>query len=966
MTPTGWSRGGGHVSGLVGRERELAALRGWWSEARRGAARFVLCSGEAGIGKSRIAEALAGEVEQDRSPVRWARVTADPPSPPYWLWGQLVGEPGTPLGESETSAVPPAGVGRFDPATDRLVVFDSVTRALLSAAEEDGLLVVIDDVQWADPSSLQLLVHLVRHMRGARLLLLATERTPDSSGHTAWPAVAAQLAQEPLSERLALAGIDGEATVALLEASGGKVGTGPRTAVHSLTGGNPFYITELGKAGYDGSGRGLPGSVLKVIGYRVGTLSPEARHLLHAGAVLGDHFDLAVAAALLDRPVMACLPAVDEAVAAGYLTQGTGNGVMRFTHGLVRNALEEALSLTELVTLHRRAAEATEATYSGHLAGRCGDLASHWRVVAVTGEWEPAVAWSVRAAEEAVASQGYEEAAGWYRAALEAGGANLDPRTRADVLVGLARALWKAGGLEAAHRAVVEAVEVSARIRDPAAAAEGLLVLEAIGEQRWDRDLVARCAEVLEMLGDGHDGLRARLLARSAEAAVYARDYAEADSMTAEALALAASSGDLVAEVAAMRARQLARTAPEHHDERAELSRRMVAAGQSLRDPATELWGRLWKIDAHWERAELGEIASELSRVEWCADRVGGPVARWHALVPRAGLAQATARFEEALEVGGQAFALMSPIQPGSAFGAHRSLISMVAHHIGAERVPALSSSVLPPPPAEGRSGRTSIYELLGPAFDLVLLGQPDDAARFYLRLGPPSEWAPEPYFLLPSYACGALVAAELGRSDHLEELATVLEEHRGRQVVVPAGAGSFFGPVELHLGRIAAALGRREVAVADLTWASAECRRRGALGLAVEADCLLAETLAAGSDAADRRRGCELAVETRLTAQRLGMDPWARRAAAVATAAEERPAAEPAAGTGLSPRELEVAYLVADGLTNRQIAERLYLSERTAQNHVQHILVKLGFSNRSQVASWASTRRSAMSRAIE
>ena len=955
MTPSGGERGTEPVKELFGRQPELTILRGWWEEARSGASRFVLCSGEAGIGKSRIAEELATEAERTGAVVRWARATADPPTPPYWLWRTLVGAVGMRSGAGDSGDVDRTQPGRFDPATDRLVLFESVAAALVAEAGVCGMLVVVDDVQWADPSSLQLLLHLVRHVRGARLLVLATERTPAQAGYEAWLPVAAQLVQEPRAERLTLGGIDVAAAARLLVESGGTLAPGQEAAVHSLTGGNPFFVKQLGAAGYDPAQGQLPDSVLQLVGHRVGMLSPDTQQFLRAAAVVGDHFSLAVTAAVVGRPVMACLPAVDEALDAGYLVQGGAAGELRFSHGLIRSALQAALSLTETVTLHRRAAEAAEAAHTGDCTGRSGDLARHWCVVAVTGEWEPAVRWSVRAAEEAVDAQGYEDALGWYRTALDVGGTNLDWATRSRILTGLARTRWKAGELDGARAAVAEAIDVAARAGEPVAAGEALLVLEAIGDERWDRDLAARAEEVLALLGDGHAGLRARLLARRAEAAMYARDYAEAAEYSGSALVLAATSGDAVAEVAALRARQLARTAPEHHDERAELSRRMIAAGQTLRDPATELWGRLWKIDTHWERAELADIASELSRVEWCADRVGGPVARWHALVPRAALAQATARFDEALDVAGRAFALMAPIHPQSAFGAYRSLLSVVAHHVGADRVPPLGENLQPPPPAEGRGGRVSIYELLGPAFDLVELGRPEDAAAFYVRLGPPSTWAPEPYFLLPAYACGAMVAAALQRTDHLEELAALLDPHRGRQVVVPAGAGSFLGPVELHLGRIAAALGRHEVAVADLKFAATEARRSGALGWAVEADCLLASVLAENTNVAGRGGGAELAREARVAAERLGMRPWARRVASIAGAAS---GATSTTDTALSGRELEVAGLVADGLTNRQIAERLYVSDRTAQNHVQHILAKLGFTNRSQIASWVVMRR--------
>jgi DNA-binding NarL/FixJ family response regulator len=155
-------------------------------------------------------------------------------------------------------------------------------------------------------------------------------------------------------------------------------------------------------------------------------------------------------------------------------------------------------------------------------------------------------------------------------------------------------------------------------------------------------------------------------------------------------------------------------------------------------------------------------------------------------------------------------------------------------------------------------------------------------------------------------------------------------------------------GPIELTLGRGAVALGRVDLAVDDLTVAAEQADRAGAPGFLAEARFHLAMALLARNSSGDRDRAEAAARDADRLAKALGMAAYVDRTSAlVAQLGGGRPAA-------LSPRELEVASLVAEGLTNRQIAERLIISERTAQNHVQHILTKLGFTARSQIAAWS------------
>jgi len=166
-------------------------------------------------------------------------------------------------------------------------------------------------------------------------------------------------------------------------------------------------------------------------------------------------------------------------------------------------------------------------------------------------------------------------------------------------------------------------------------------------------------------------------------------------------------------------------------------------------------------------------------------------------------------------------------------------------------------------------------------------------------------------------------------------------------------------GPVELPLGQAAAALGRLDPAVEDLRTAATICDTNGARGYAVQARVELAAALTRRQAPGDRDEALAVLAAAAREAGQLGMVPfteWIGQLQAQLTAG-------PAGDSPLSPRELEVARLVGQGLTNKQIGQKLYVSERTAENHVQHILTKLGLRNRSQIAAWASGEHGASRR---
>jgi DNA-binding CsgD family transcriptional regulator len=199
-------------------------------------------------------------------------------------------------------------------------------------------------------------------------------------------------------------------------------------------------------------------------------------------------------------------------------------------------------------------------------------------------------------------------------------------------------------------------------------------------------------------------------------------------------------------------------------------------------------------------------------------------------------------------------------------------------------------------------------------------------------------------------YVVRIMLASQIGVPGDLPPLLRAVSELRGTHVASGGGAVAFEGPVELWLGIGAHALGDWDAADRDLEAAAASARLAGTPGFEVHASVERAANLLDRGSPADVKVVDRLLDTARPIAERLLMPGFLTRIDDLAATAST--------DTGpLSPRELEVAALVAEGHTNKAIAGALFLSERTAQNHVQHIFTKLGLSNRTQIATWYRDR---------
>ena len=957
---------------LVGRERELAALEECLEDAVEGRPRLVVCQGEPGIGKTRLAEELLGLADAKGVASGWG-VAVDPEgAPPYWPWREVLRGVGNRVDLTAVAAehrlindlaqlAPDMFAGSADLGgagalvEDRFRLFDAVAMLLRQMTCREPLVVVLDDMHSADHVSMLLLQHVARSLRDERLLVVVNSRDTEQLHG----AMLAELLRNPVMRQVRLRGLEPRAVgQQLTSVLGHDVCDADVAHVHELTGGNPFLIAEVGRTWTDRHD-GFPTPVVtadlrEAIAARLSRLSADTVTLLQAASIVGREFSATVVAAMLGQSMMDCLGLLDQAAAAGLVEVPTPPGEHRFTHALIRDAIEAGLGTPERVRLHRLAAGAVEEIFSDRVEAHVFDLARHWAVASMQGDRAIATGWIEQAAAEAMRQHAYEEAARLFRLALDVGAGELDQLGRCRLLLELGTALQLSSNVPGCLQVCLEAAAVARDIGRSDLVAQAALVPEPTIFLP-DADLVIRqlCEQALAVLDPSRTALRGQVTARLAEVCMYLCDDETARTASEEALTLAEECGDQATLLAALKSRQEVCSSPDSLEERAELAERMLAVGREPPSPEAELSGHLWRIDTALERGDLSVVAWEIEAAARCAQQLQGRLARWLLLRTQCVLAQAQARFDDAHRLAVEAFTTIGPLNEPSAPIVWAGFMGATAHQVGHDTESLASQGLADATADELDFPTVGVIRALAPAWVLAEVGRVSEAAAIYRSLGPVADWRPTPHATLFTYAFGINLAIMLGASDDVATLHDRLASYRGHHVVSGVCSVAYFGPVELWLGVAAAHLDLLDDAVADLEHAAKACAVSGAAGFHAEAQYELANVLALRAGPGDLTRARSLATESARQAQALGMAPIAAKATSLIEHLHDAGPSLP-----LTRREREVAELVAQGLTNREIATRLYLSERTAQNHVQHILDKLDLPNRSQIAVLISNKK--------
>ena len=909
---------------FVGRARELELLTARLVDARGGRGQLVLVSGEPGIGKTRLAGELGRHAEAMDVPLGWGRASEDEGSPPYWIFRQLSSSTGRAMPGWLTGRA--AGGGS---AEARFEAFEALADDLRAAAEAAGLLVVLDDLQWADAASLALLVHLARGTGRSRLMIVAMYRDTETTGREALSSALSALARESNLSRIRLVGLTRtEVERQLTLITGTCVPPELAVLVSQRTGGNPFFVSELGRLAGE-AGRALPDAVLDTVRSRLARLSGPCRQLIATAAALGSELDPAALAEVAERPVAQVLADLDEAATAGVVA---GPDRWRFGHDLIRESARLDLPTAARLTAHARLAGFLESRTDA--TSRASEIAHHWLESLPVGDPARACEWAERAADQALSQFAWERAAHMYQRAREAG-AQLRATDRTRLLRRQGVAHLCGGDVQAGSAALTAAAEVAREASDPAALGEVALAIEGLSDPWGSFRGGLLAGEALAGLPPGDTPLRARLLALQAGEAVVAGGV-DPDRVSAEALAMAEQLDDGQVLRSALRARQMARSGPDGVAERLGLGNRMLALGRADDDDDTMLWGRLWRFDALAMLGRLDEAEGELGPMLALTERLQRPLARWHYLRSKAAMDLARGRFDAATAACQESLALVEGRVHDALPGVSVIVLTVIAGLTGRDDL--VSEQML------------EVFARDAPRFVSALLsahwlrrGDRERARRDYTAI--PATDIPQPA-LLPVASAIVELIAEFGPSATAEHAAAALRLYPDLFVTGGAGAIVVSGSVRTSLG--IAVAGRPDDAVRELRLGIAADDQAGMPPFAALARFELAKVLARRRRPGDVEEASAIAASVAATAGQLGMAPLRARADALAASLRGD---EPGL---LTRREREVAGYVAQGLTNRQIAALMHISERTAESHVQHILGKLSLANRTHIAAWA------------
>jgi DNA-binding SARP family transcriptional activator len=850
---------------FVGREPELGLLEEAATAAvRQGRLTLALVSGDAGAGKTALAEALTGALRARGWTTAWGRSPEHDGAPGGWPWSQIVSglaaagagpapallpdSPGSPSTDTATGptenaaasrspapttdpvtgpatdqatgpatdqATGPAADPAADQAAERFRMHQAAASYLAAVARRGPVLVVFDDLHRAGEETLDLLTSLVAEPVAGPVLLVGTYRaTGISPGLTG--ALAGFARGEPA--RVYVGGLPEADTHALVRTLLLR-DPDARTArvIHRRSGGNPFFVRELARL-VDAEGPaaldGVPAGVRDVIRHRLARLPRPARTVLRQAAVAGRDIDVEVLVAAADDEELV-LDALESALLAGFLAEHRPDR-LRFAHALVRDTLYDDISGPRRARWHAAVAEAVERLHPGDITS----LAHHFSRAESRSTAARAAHYSRLAALRAERGFAPHEAARLWRqtvAALDRTGED-DVHGRLAAVMGTVRALAVTGGLESARRYRAEAIDTAGELGDPGLTAEVISAFDvpAIWTRNDDEELARRIVLVIERtltaLPEDQVGRRSRLLSTLAlELRGASCDRGRRAAREAEAIARGL--GDPALLAFALNARFM------QTFQRAGLAPRRAGIGAELLELATrhrlvtfEVLGHLVLVQAQSALADFTAADAHAAAADRLAEQYGIPLAgvftRWYAALRQA-VAGRAAEAEAAYRAASTALA------GGGMPGVEQGLLPLALLCLRIQRGGR---------PAADEEADWGPYAPWVRPLTLLAAGRREEA-EVAARAVPES---PRDLLYEARICLRALAAVGLGDRPAMERCYARLRPAAGEL----AGAGSgllTLGPVALHLGDLAAALGHRDEAAGHYRQALTVAERAGA-----------------------------------------------------------------------------------------------------------------------------------------
>lgn len=984
---------------FVGRQRELSLLHHHLEIAGQGHGRIVLVGGEPGIGKTRLLLELGEHARSKGWLVLAGRAYESEGMPPYLPFTEALRDyvRTCPLEELQTqlgdggahvalavhdlrarlpalASSPPLGAEQ-----ERYRLFESLTEFLLSIAHTartvaqrqsaapapgslflptlPGLLLILDDLHWADKPTLLLLQHLARRLGSTPLLLVGAYRTVELSREHPLTGVLADLTREALLDRLFLAPFTADEIVILIrELTGAAPAAVVLESIEHQTEGNPFFVGEvvqhLQADGRDltavstaAVARSLPGGVREVIGQRLARMSTETSRMLQMAAVIGDRFSFEVLAKAAGAEEASLLDALDEAVAAGVLREEAIS--YAFSHALIRQTLYNDLSLARRQRMHLQAANAIEAVHADSLGEHAAALAVNYHLAGTAADVEKTLRYCLIAARQAVTLSAWEKAGEYYRTALELWPAS--PRSQAverltvteefaGIQVEMAETMSHTGDVPGSIKLLREALAHYEAVGDVADSLETRWkIVQVDNAANYDRADTRFVEASLAKVGETPSRLRALFLACKADLRA-----PECVSLAREAMAIAREVGDTQALMVTARRACRAAIWQARFDDAYPIAEALVQAAIESGDTYSQSIAFQELFHPLFHTSRLAEAKAAIDRglvaALACRDQISILNCRAHAVLVHCFSGQ-WSRADELWAAEADHW-----VGAPERTAPHVMTYARWLRHLWAGN-PASGYDVLRL--VNTHDNAVSRIEAFSIKAQLELLdGRRAEASESLRNCLAGIVQYYNDFWRAQMAVTLSWVSLELGDQEACRQIEHILLPYKDFLLE--------FGLPSLELGRLAAA--RKQWAESGACFQTA-ARLAACGGLSP----LLAETylewgrmLLARHHRGDLREARELIRKALTLHQDIGM----HRSVAqdeLLLAHRDLAAVPPSLPTypdGLSQRQVEVLRLIAVGRSNAEIANELVLSIRTVERHIANIYEKIGIHGKSARAA--------------
>jgi DNA-binding SARP family transcriptional activator len=832
---------------LIGREEVLARLAALQVAPLPAAA---MVRGEAGIGKTSVVAAAAVAAQAEGALVLYGRCDEEA-IVPFCPWVEALGPVVEQLSGARRRAIVAEGgadLARLFPMlardgldlgpaqeadTERWRLFEAMTRLLAELAADSTVVVVLEDLHWADRSTMSLLRHVLRTSQDAALAFVLTARGDEAPRDAPMHEVLRQLRVEGSLTMLDLPGLTRDDVARLARSHAHRDDwTGFVAALFEETEGNPFFVKEiLRNLAPSGARRGddvrpfeVPDGVRELLGRRLSRLGDDVQEVLSWASVVGRSFSFRVLTACCPLPDDRTLDALDLAVEAK-LVEEQGVDHYSFSHALVRSTLYDGLSQTRRARLHVLVAQALETDdRPGGVAA--AELAHHYLTSADPAYLDVAIGYARQASADALVKLAYGEAAAVTRRTI-----GMVRKLRGDdqarlgpLLLELGDALSRSGDTVGARAAYLEAVAAARHEQQPnwlGTAALGYAGPSWQGFGTVDTEAIGLLEEALATVPDDRVALRTRLRARLAVELYFARRPEQVLELTETALVTAREVGDPSVLAAALEARLWARWRPDGIAERVVLADELLAVAQADGNGETAAVARRWRLVALLEAGRVDEVWAEATRHEEEARRLGLPYELMYVAVFATMRALLEGRLEDA-QVASAHVTTFGELRGGADAlqfgGVHALTLAVLAGRV-AEVVEPVRGFVDAYPAIPAWRGAL--------ATALAAAGRLDEAVTEVELVWPPEEALPFDAVQVGGFCFLAMAVSLLGDADKARHLYDVLLPYARRPVVLGAG-GAVLGTVDLSLAQLAATCGDLDTAGRHLETAAQDLAAAG------------------------------------------------------------------------------------------------------------------------------------------